>query len=274
MLDVRSGNPTIEMGVSLLIYALATDYDDTIAYDGAVEPGTLAALRRLKSSGRLLLLVTGREVSELLIVFPEVGIFDCVVAENGAVLYDPKLQELTALASPPHASLVERLVGLNVSPLSVGHCIIATRQPHEGAVATVLRELGLHLDMQLIFNKGAIMVLPVGVNKAFGLRSAFGRLGLSEQNVVGVGDAENDHGFLAMCGRSAAVANALPSLRKAVNYTTFAERGAGVIELIEMIIETDLAALPKRNLDSLTLVKQDEEEHYPEPQIEPTDRGA
>ena len=60
-----------------------------------------------------------------------------------------------------------------------------------------IRELGL--ELQVIFNKGAVMVLPTGVNKATGLAAALDELGLSPHNVVGVGDAENDHAFLALC---------------------------------------------------------------------------
>jgi len=42
-----------------------------------------------------------------------------------------------------------------------------------------------------------------------GLDAALNAMGLSEHNVVGVGDAENDHAFLAHCEFSVAVANAL-----------------------------------------------------------------
>ena len=56
------------------------------------------------------------------------------------------------------------------------------------------------------------MVLPPGVNKASGLEAVLAELGLSRHNVVGVGDAENDHAFLDMCESSVAVANAMPTL--------------------------------------------------------------
>lgn len=46
--------------------ALATDYDGTLAHHGVVDGPTLEALRRLKESGRRLVLVTGRELPELL----------------------------------------------------------------------------------------------------------------------------------------------------------------------------------------------------------------
>jgi HAD superfamily hydrolase (TIGR01484 family) len=73
-------------------------------------------------------------------------------------------------------------------------------------VIEAIRDLGL--EHQIIFNKGAVMVLPPGVNKAAGLEAALKDLGLSRHNVVGVGDAENDQAFLQYCGCAAAVANA------------------------------------------------------------------
>jgi hydroxymethylpyrimidine pyrophosphatase-like HAD family hydrolase len=51
--------------------------------------------------------------------------------------------------------------------------------------------------MQVIFNKGAVMILPTGINKATGLAAALSDLKLSPHNVVGIGDAENDHAFSA-----------------------------------------------------------------------------
>ena len=50
--------------------AIATDYDGTIAHHGSVKAETVAALKKCKESGRRLILVTGRELPELLGVFP------------------------------------------------------------------------------------------------------------------------------------------------------------------------------------------------------------
>ena len=50
----------------------------------------MAGLERLADSGRkLLLLVTGRKLDDLLKVLPQVELFDQVVAENGGLLYRP-----------------------------------------------------------------------------------------------------------------------------------------------------------------------------------------
>lgn len=85
---------------------VATDYDGTLATDGHVDQSTIRALRRVLQSGRRLILVTGRIIEQLKVVFPELGIFDLVVADNGAVLYDPKTDTTTALAGPPNMEFV------------------------------------------------------------------------------------------------------------------------------------------------------------------------
>ena len=69
--------------------ALATDYDGTLAEDGRVSSLTIQALERLRKSGRRSILVTGRELPELLGIFPRIELFDRVIAENGGLLYDP-----------------------------------------------------------------------------------------------------------------------------------------------------------------------------------------
>src|SRR5262245_7310351 len=112
--------------------------------------------------------------------------FDLVVAENGGLLFDPAKKEETALAEPPPAALVERLRELGVKPLSIGRTIIATWEPNESLVLKAIRDLGV--EQHIIFNKGAVMVLPTEINKASGLKCALRQLRLSPHNVVGIGD--------------------------------------------------------------------------------------
>jgi HAD superfamily hydrolase (TIGR01484 family) len=218
--------------------ALACDYDGTIAHDGRVDQPTLAALEKVLASGRKLLLVTGREIPDLKGTFEHLDLFEWIVAENGALLYRPGNQEEKPLAEPPPEKFVRRLKKHGVGPISAGRVIVATRQPHEKAVLETIRELGL--ELQVIFNKGAVMVLPTGVNKATGLVAALKELGLSAHNVVGVGDAENDHAFLTLCECSAAVANALPTVKETADFVTRKDHGAGVTELIEHLLADDL----------------------------------
>lgn len=216
---------------------LATDYDGTLAHDGRVDEETLAALDRLRHSGRKLILVTGRHLEDLLHVFPRINLCEWVVVENGALLYKPATREVKPLGEPPPEEFVKALQERGVDPLAVGRVIVATWHPHETTVLEVIRDLGL--EYQVIFNKGAVMVLPSGVNKASGLSAALSEMGLSSHNTVGVGDAENDHAFLDFCECGVAVANALPMLKERADFVTKGERGAGVIELIDKLIASD-----------------------------------
>jgi HAD superfamily hydrolase (TIGR01484 family) len=219
----------------MLFCALASDYDGTLARDGKVDASTLKALEDFRQTGKKLILITGRELSDLRAVFEALDRFDAVVAENGAVLYLPATQEERPLAAAPPERLVAALRAKDVKPLSVGRSVVATWTPNEGVVLEVIRELGL--DWQLTFNKGAVMCLPPGINKASGLAAALEVLKLSPHNVVGIGDAENDQAFLSACGCSVAVANALEAVKESVDLETAAERGAGVAELIARWLE-------------------------------------
>jgi hydroxymethylpyrimidine pyrophosphatase-like HAD family hydrolase len=221
--------------------AIALDFDGTIAHDSVVPPHVVDGLRRLKASGRTLLLVTGRELPELLAIFPEIGIFDRVVAENGALLYRPASGESQDLGDPPPPALVALLRQRGV-PISVGDTIIATVEPHESTVLRTIHDLGL--EHPVIFNKGAVMILPPGINKASGLGVALRELGLSARNVVAVGDAENDHAMFEAVEYAVAVSNAVVTLQAAADRVTAAPRGDGVLEVIADLIESDLARSP------------------------------
>ncbi|WP_433246418.1 HAD-IIB family hydrolase [Streptosporangium sp. CA-135522] len=223
-------------------HAVACDYDGTLATDGRVDDDTLDALERLARSGRRLVMVTGREIDDLRRDFGRMDLFDRIVAENGAVLYrpgEPEAQAVSPLAEGPPVALAGRLRELGVAPLSVGSVIVATWEPHGETVLDAIRDLGL--EMQVIFNKGAVMVLPSGVNKASGLAAALVELGISEHSTVGVGDAENDHAFLSACECAVAVANALPAIKERCDLVTERDHGAGVAELADRLLETDLA---------------------------------
>lgn len=222
---------------------LATDYDGTLAHDGRVSEATLNSLKRFLASGRRLMMVSGRELPELKAVFPELHLFHWVVAENGGLLYEPATNKELLIGNPPSLELVESLRRRGVEALSVGQCVVATWTPHENVVLEVIRDLGL--ELQIIFNKGAVMILPAGVNKAFGLARALKEMKFSLHNTVGVGDAENDHAFLQVCEFSAAVANALPSLKGEVDLVLPAAHGGGVEWLIDRILADDLRSFDR-----------------------------
>ncbi len=213
--------------------AIASDYDRTLADDGWVAPETLDVLRRARDSGLKMVLITGRVLDELRTLFSEFSLFDAVVAENGALLFDPANGTEKPLCDPPPEVFLRGLRERGV-PFSVGRRVLATVRPHDKEVSELLERM--NLKMQIIFNRESVMVLPSVVDKGTGLLAALAKLGLSPAQVVGIGDAENDSAFLRLCGFSVAVANAIDSLKQQVDLVTHSEAGAGASEVFERLI--------------------------------------
>jgi hydroxymethylpyrimidine pyrophosphatase-like HAD family hydrolase len=222
--------------------ALACDFDGTLAHNGVVSPAVIDALKRCRDSGRKLLMVTGRVLADLKRTFSQLDMFDAVVVENGAVLYSPDLDSERPLANPPAESFVGALRSRGIGPISQGRVIIATWMPFETQVLETIRDLGL--ELQMIFNKGAVMILPSGVNKATGLMVALEELKLPPGRVIAIGDAENDHALLDAVGMGVAVANAVPMLREHAQWVTAGDHGQGVIELIDRLLADDFFDVP------------------------------
>ncbi|MBI2216301.1 MAG: HAD-IIB family hydrolase [Candidatus Rokubacteria bacterium] len=228
----------------MIVHVLACDYDGTIADRGRLAPDTAAALRRVRESGRKVMLVTGRMLPDLRHVCPEVdALFDAVVAENGAVLYVPDRREVKILGDAPEPRLVEALQRRQV-PFDLGSAIVATTGPFADAALDAIRETGV--ERTLVFNKGALMLLPGGVTKGTGLDAALARMELSAHNVVAVGDAENDHAFLNLCEFAVAVADAVPALAERADFVTPGPASRGVIELIDEHVLRDAVDLAGR----------------------------
>ncbi len=218
--------------------ALASDYDGVIAHDGRPSGPALSAIERLRMSGRRAILITGRRLDSLRESCPNLSLFDYVVAENGAIVYEPRTNEQTLLAKPPPAEFIARLKELGVDPLEIGRVIVATWMPLQVAVLQAIQEMGL--ELHIVFNRRAVMVLPAGVNKATGMEFALRKLGLSAHEVIAVGDAENDCSFLERSECAATVANGIPSIRKLADIVTKGENGAGLVELLDELIANDL----------------------------------
>jgi len=86
---------------------LALDYDGTIARDGVLAPDVKAAIVEARDRGIVVILVTGRILSELKRVAGGIEFVDGVVAENGAVLALPSGPTRRYGSPPPQAFLDE-----------------------------------------------------------------------------------------------------------------------------------------------------------------------
>lgn len=208
--------------------AVALDLDGTLTGGGWPTPAVLDSIDTLRADGVRTLLVTGRILADLDVEFPGLtGHFDLVVAENGCVLRTDDWTQ--TLAEPIEPALLDRLHDSGVSARR-GDVLLATAATADHIALDAIESLGL--DVQLIRNRAALMLLPSGITKGTGLRAALSELGVSPLNTLAVGDAENDHALLAAAGLGVAVANAVESLRDRADLVLPLPDGAGVADLL------------------------------------------
>lgn len=210
------------------VRAIAVDYDGTLTTTSRPDAAVLAAIAEARSRHQRVVLVTGRILVDLRAAFPDVDQhFDAIVAENGAVL--ALGGSARPLAPPVDDELARALARLGI-PLWRGQVLLATGAAYEG---TVHREIArLRLELHLVRNRDALMVLPRHVSKGSGVAIALAELGISAREAVGIGDAENDCSLLDACGIGVAVANAVELLKARADIVLPEPDGAGVARLL------------------------------------------
>jgi haloacid dehalogenase-like hydrolase len=131
-----------------------------------------------------------------------------------------------------------------VEPLAIGAVSVVTDQAVEAALRQAIETTGV--DVGVVADKGMAVAVPVGVDKASGLAAALVELELSPHNVVGVGNAVSDLGFLDRCECGAAVANAPSEVADRCDLVTSRAGPAGLVELIDQLVADDLAEVEPR----------------------------
>jgi hydroxymethylpyrimidine pyrophosphatase-like HAD family hydrolase len=189
--------------------ALALDYDGTIAEHGVLDPAVREAVADARRRGITVVLATGRRLSELHRLVGDLTCFDIIVAENGAMLEFTASARTVQLGHPPAAAVLDAMARAGI-PFEVGMSVIEAGAEWGPRILEIVRDL--QQPLILTFNRSRLMVLPPGVCKSAGLRRALHAQRLSIHNVVGVGDAENDHDLLDACEVGAAVAWGSPAL--------------------------------------------------------------
>src|SRR6187431_2060573 len=153
--------------------ALATDGDGTLLIDGKMPERVAKALERARHCGILVILVTGETTQELL-EFPHLNLFHLVVAENGAVLFNPTNGLEVVLGQSPPSRFVHALQQTGLQKLRIGRSIVAGKMEDEKILRDEVTRLGL--DWHVIRNRHDAMVLPHGIDKASGLKTALAEI--------------------------------------------------------------------------------------------------
>jgi len=215
--------------------AVALDYDGTIAKNDVLDAKVKHAIAALRARNILVLIVTGRILSELQRVAGDLHFVDAVVAENGAVIYFPDSGYSRLLGDPPPRSLTEALRSEGID-FKEGQSVVESDARNSPALLAKVR--ALELPLSLVFNRERVMLLGQTISKATGLREIFKILRISPHNAVAIGDVENDHELLRSCELGVAVAWGSPVLRASADFTLPGEGPESVAEYLQMLATT------------------------------------
>ena len=78
-----------------------------------------------------------------------------------------------------------------------------------------------------------LQIMEKSVSKATSLRRVVEKYGIGLQQVLAIGDGENDLEMLSECGIGAAVANAAPALKRAANWVAPRPNSLGVLDALQ-----------------------------------------
>jgi hydroxymethylpyrimidine pyrophosphatase-like HAD family hydrolase len=212
--------------------ALALDYDGTIAVDGVFDPAVRAAIGAVRRQGVVVILATGRRISELRQVAGDLTCFDAIVAENGAVLEFPMSGRHVVLGHRPNPAFLRELQRHGV-PFASGESVVELDARWAEQALRIIRSQ--EQPLILSFNRDRLMILPPAVAKSTGLRQALSAHRISIHNTVGIGDAENDHDLLDACEVGVAVGWGSAALRAAADEVIAGSGPPAVAEYIERL---------------------------------------
>lgn len=210
------------------IGVLALDLDGTLkTKDRPVNAEVTRKLRALRSSGVRLILVTGRCELELREVV-ETSLFDIIVAENGAILIQGKRKEILA----PDEWCDARRSMLKFFKSGGEEVIIALDRDLEEQAIRVIDPSVAKIEL----NKDRLMIMPRGIDKGSGLRAALRQLSASTDDMMCVGDGENDLPMFRIARIRVALNNSVEILKDEADYVSKREDGEGVLEAIDRFV--------------------------------------
>jgi hypothetical protein len=230
----------------MIIEAIAVDIDGTITDEKRqICISAIEALRKAEAAGIPTIIVTGNVVNYAYATEVLIGCSGGLVCENGGVVFKEGEND----------NAVETLVDRNFVTSAESHLkeklgekfnIHASHDNMYRLTETVfyktlprseledaLRDFE-HLDELEIYDSGfALHVTDKRVNKGTSLRYLCERNGINMENVMAIGDSQNDEDFLREAGYKIAVGNAEDKLKEISTYACEKKFGDGVAEAIE-----------------------------------------
>jgi len=213
------------------IEAIVCDYDRTLTDESLVlSLNAVTSLKSARKNGIKVFIASGRRLPFLMDVNERHNFVDVIIAENGAVIYDPA-DGTKILLGEGLEELKSAFAGVDF--VEVEEVIVATTLPYLKDVKEIIGRNGLSVDIEL--NRDDVMIMPKGVDKGSGIAKAAEIHGINRENLACIGDAENDLKMFGVAGVRVAVANAVDVLKGEADIVCSEPYGDGVKEFVRSL---------------------------------------
>ncbi|AMD18132.1 phosphoglycolate phosphatase [Methanobrevibacter sp. YE315] len=230
----------------MTIEAIAVDIDGTITDEKRqICISAIEALRKAEAAGIPTIIVTGNVVNYAYATEVLIGCSGGIVCENGGVVFkegenDNAVEILVEkeFVNSAESHLKEKLGEKFNIHASHDNMYRSTETVFYKTLERKELEEALsdfkYIDQLEIYDSGfALHVTDKRVNKGTSLRYLCERNGINMENVMAIGDSQNDEDFLKEAGYKIAVGNAEDELKQISTYTCEKMFGDGVAEAIE-----------------------------------------
>ncbi len=235
------------------IKAIAVDVDGTITdKDRKICISAIEAIRSAEKLGIPTIIVTGNIFFYAYATATLIGATGGIVAENGGVISEidgdgiekinvlgdfNKVQKafdyINSKVNENYNDSALKKVDDSDSRLSE---IALYRTIDENIIKEILKQSGVDFGVEIYDTQFALHITDINVNKGSSLKTIAFKNGLKVDEILAMGDSENDIEFLKICGFKVAVANADENLKEIADYVCQNKYGDGVKEAIEKFV--------------------------------------
>ena len=230
----------------MAIEAIAVDIDGTITDDKRqICISAIEALRKAETAGIPTIIVTGNVVNYAYATEVLIGCSGGLVGENGGVVFKEgeNNNAVETLVDRDFVTSAENHLKKKLGEKFDKHAshdnmyrltetVFYKTLPRE-ELEDALKDFE-YLDELEIYDSGfALHVTDKRVNKGTSLRYLCERNGINMENVMAIGDSQNDEDFLRQAGYKIGVGNAEDKLKEISTYVCENNFGDGVAEAIE-----------------------------------------
>lgn len=228
------------------IEVLAVDVDGTIT-DGErkICISAIKALRKAEDAGIPVIIATGNIADFSYAVSTMVGTTGGLVCENGGVIYKDGLNNNRVIVLSNKEKLDESFeVLLKEFEGKIDFKMVEDEHGRFSEIcfyktfdSKLIKDVLSDNDDVEIYDSGfAIHLTDANVSKGSSLQKLADLAGYNTENMMVIGDSENDLGFLDAAGFKVAVANACDELKDVADYVCENKYGEGVAEAIDKFI--------------------------------------